>query len=301
MTACGLAHIAPAKAENDFMFVVGNDFHKCPSFIANLLSPRIAQLQTLDPSADTYFVQTRDPDHQFDDFFALGRTGITDVTESNLWFLLSIVSELRNSELCASLLKALTTNETLSTFYERFGTSGVADGFADEAIEFLAHHFSELDPRFLDVLPISTLARILHHPSLKLVSEYSLYRFVRSQKDDPGSGAGCHSATFHEGQVPQYPWYAVMDCILENENGADSADNPAVSISGTNEVYSFNSFHRDISGLRASALGSKSELHPHPFGGTVDLPLIRSPDIQDSTVLWMGLSEITSRHPTHFP
>jgi hypothetical protein len=183
LTASGMANIATSKTENDFSFLVGDTAYSCPWFVANFLSPRVAHLHSIDPSVDQFVIKTDDPDHQFKEILSFGRGLAVDVNETNRAFLASVASELGNYELYFALHEPFQTNLQVSTFCELFPPCDIGEALPEKAVEYLAEHFHDLESSFLNEFPISGLTQILSHPSLRLLSEDSLYEFLSSHFD----------------------------------------------------------------------------------------------------------------------
>jgi hypothetical protein len=75
LSARGLASIQFRDDANDFEFIVGESGsrHRCPWFIADFLSPRIAALHAVDNMICSYRVETDDERGEFANFISLGR------------------------------------------------------------------------------------------------------------------------------------------------------------------------------------------------------------------------------------
>jgi hypothetical protein len=74
-------------------------------------------------------------------------------------------------------------NLSISKFCKEFEDCEMTDDFPERAIEFLSSQFFEIDSSFLKGLPISILIRILSNSSLKVETEDSLYKMIRSQNE----------------------------------------------------------------------------------------------------------------------
>jgi hypothetical protein len=95
----GMTNITPAKSENDFTCIVGQDTYQCPWFVADFLSPRIGQIHSIDPTLNEIVIKAEDSDHEFEEFLHFGDGFGIEVNETNRHFLLSTGSELGNFEL----------------------------------------------------------------------------------------------------------------------------------------------------------------------------------------------------------
>jgi hypothetical protein len=192
LSAAGLANIAASQFENDFAFIVGGERHECPRFAAAFLSPRIARLQSSDPSFCEFEIKTADRCGEFGDFLSLGRSGSVSVTSENIDFFVSIAGELENSELYLLLRGSVGDSATVSSFWDRFQDSGFFESplISSDVISFIASHFCDFDRSFLRRLPISTLILVLSHESLTIASEDLLYDFVISLFDVESTNDG---------------------------------------------------------------------------------------------------------------
>jgi hypothetical protein len=70
LSTSGLSNI---RMQNDFDFIVGGSHHRCPSFVADFLSPKIARLHNADPTIDNFVISASDRHGDFDSFVSLGR------------------------------------------------------------------------------------------------------------------------------------------------------------------------------------------------------------------------------------
>jgi hypothetical protein len=180
LSSTGLSNLAAPKLRNDFTFIVGEDSHKCPWFVADFLSPKIAQLHFTDSSIDEFVIETEDTEKQFGEFLAFGRGSSVRVMESNLSFLVSIACELSNFELYFALLDHFSENVAISTLCEHFRSFSVLDCLPVHAVQYLASHFFEIPVLFLNELPFTILVQILSSECLKIISEDSLFEFILS-------------------------------------------------------------------------------------------------------------------------
>jgi hypothetical protein len=90
LSANGLANITVRDDMNDFEFVVGQSRHRCPSFVADFLSPRISALHAADCTLNEFRISTEDAENSFASFLSLGRGLGVSVTSSNRDFFVSL-------------------------------------------------------------------------------------------------------------------------------------------------------------------------------------------------------------------
>jgi hypothetical protein len=55
----GLSSVGASKAESDFAFIGGDETYRCPRFVADFISPKVARLHGLDSSISASSVETR--------------------------------------------------------------------------------------------------------------------------------------------------------------------------------------------------------------------------------------------------
>jgi hypothetical protein len=86
LSAKGLAHIPESESRNDFEFIIGNSRYRCPSLIADFLSPLLCRLHSVDETGRSFRISTKDEYSQFSDFLNLGRGFPLFVNASNRSF-----------------------------------------------------------------------------------------------------------------------------------------------------------------------------------------------------------------------
>jgi hypothetical protein len=177
----GLKNIPASACPSDFEFLVDGVSHRCPSIIADFLSPAIARLHSSDPSISEYSVQTPDPHQQFNSFLSLGLGSPITITPGNRAFLISLTRELQNAELYRLLFGTVDSPLTLSSAVDQIADSGFPDFLSERSIDFLATNFAELSVSELSAIPIDALTAILGHDGLKLSTEDALFDFLESQ------------------------------------------------------------------------------------------------------------------------
>jgi hypothetical protein len=99
LSANGLANIPLRDDMKDFEFVVGQSRHRCPSLVADFLSPRISALHAADCTLNEFRISTKDAGDSFASFLSLGRGLGVSVNSSNRDFFISLSEELMNDEL----------------------------------------------------------------------------------------------------------------------------------------------------------------------------------------------------------
>jgi hypothetical protein len=179
LSANGLANI---QTQNDFEFIIGESHHRCPSFIADFLSPKLARLHAIDPTINKFVISTSDRHCDFDSFLSLGRGNAISISSSNRDFMVSLSSELENRELSFlifnSTLKGIEI--TRENVFQHLSDFSHFDSDFTHEIAFIASHFHEFSKSELSSLSLSILSEILSSNELKITSEDQLYEVVWS-------------------------------------------------------------------------------------------------------------------------
>jgi hypothetical protein len=181
LTTKGLGHLPPNCYENDFAFIVGGLEYRCPCFLADFLSPRVARLRSNDPTIREFTIDVSDPNSEFSSLFSILSGSPFILQRSALDFFLKIARELSNVELFKSL-SAIRGDDSVNLVEELRFLSEIGDDFDLESlVDKCSSSFFELPESSLGELSVSLLVSILSSPSLRLVSEGNLYQFVKNQ------------------------------------------------------------------------------------------------------------------------
>ena len=167
----------------DFTFIVNNKEFKTSHLIAELLSSKICQMHSNDPTSDTYIINT---EHQGDFQQILNLVDFNQVTlqTADLEFLLEVIESLGNNsiELTGTMDNVELTADNVFTLiqnhekFPKFYSNQIV-----REIEFIASHFNELAETCNDKLKglsFDTLLRVLSDDKLKLNDEDQLLNFA---------------------------------------------------------------------------------------------------------------------------
>jgi hypothetical protein len=177
LSAQGLKNIRFEKYENDFTFVVGGFRHSCPRFVAEFISPRVRRLHSIDETISMIDIGVDDVGGEFSQLLS----GSIDVSDSTKSFLKSIATALENPELYLGVQEGLSVCNIIGRLLY---LSSFESDIRSE-VEFFASHFNEIidhqkgDYKKFMKVGTSTISAILSSSSLKVVSEDSVYEFVR--------------------------------------------------------------------------------------------------------------------------
>ena len=179
------------SSDSDFEFVFGEDkVCRVHSVLAEFLSPKVAGIRKCDPLYSFCKVNDSALFNVFESLVSSLRSGKTlRVEQSNFPALLRLSQELKNDDLCSSLLKMINTESLClkeAILLLRVGIdigppSSVRFG---KLREFIASRFSELEDKTLDDLDLETSQVLLSSTSLQIADEDSVYDFVRSHSEN---------------------------------------------------------------------------------------------------------------------
>ena len=157
--------------------------------LADFLSPKISRLRRSDASTDQFIFEDRSDCayHAFTELLSHVVEGRTlHVSSSNFEGLVRVACELENEEIFSFLLSMidlarLDVNKALSLL----GIEKVKSRYP-ALVELVASNFEEISHQNLLDVSLETAALILSHPSLRVLSEDSVYNSVRLRAEhDP--------------------------------------------------------------------------------------------------------------------
>jgi hypothetical protein len=163
--------IATTRADDDFRFLCGGKTYGCPSDIAHLLCPKLRDLTATDSTIGELSLEAADPNSGFDDFLALGRSGMASFAENDRPFLLCLAKELKNYQLYSQILSTITDSPTLLT---SVSTIAFREEDCHVELEFIATHFDEMMAGLFAELSFEVAFSVLSSPSLSIGSEDGL-------------------------------------------------------------------------------------------------------------------------------
>jgi hypothetical protein len=178
LSAKGLQRIEQVNHENDFAFIVGDERYPCPSFIAELLSPRITSLRSQDITLNEFSIETEETNKYFGNLLSVATGREVSLLENELRFVRSVCGELWNSELFEKTLKEKEGDITEEELRARLDFISGLGGSCSCDIGVVSSHFYELSVSDFDRLSPWVLESILRDPSLVLQDEDSLFEIV---------------------------------------------------------------------------------------------------------------------------
>jgi hypothetical protein len=174
----GLSRVPVSGSRSDFEFIVGEATYRCPSVIADFLSPVIADLHSMNETISHFVIDTKNSQSDFNSFFGLAHELPVIVTESNREFLESVCKELLNAELYEKITKAVGGELSVANVASRVKCLKEFGGNYKEEIEFLASHFHEISSSDIENLNFEIFAEVIGRPGLKVEDEDCLYDLI---------------------------------------------------------------------------------------------------------------------------
>jgi hypothetical protein len=181
LSARGLANIQEKGEYNDFEFIVGESRYRCPWFIADFLSPRIAQLYSIDNTIRSFIIGTKDTKNEFTTFRSLGHGDEIHANDGDRDFYELLVDELENQELSGIIFETGQEEMRIKIAIRRLGHNLCLNDDCSKLIEFIVSHFE--DDNFVKLREVKEMnldiwSRILSSESLKIESEDWPYKMI---------------------------------------------------------------------------------------------------------------------------
>ena len=169
----------------DFSFIVNGEEFKTSMLISDLLSPKICQIQSNDPTFCVFYIDTQSKGN-FSNILNLLNFNQNPIPENELPFVLEVIKIIGNESIeyhdqskpieitVDNVFSLIQQHEDFPSFYFK--------RLSDE-IDFISSHFSEICEDHIEelkTLHLETLMRILSNSKLQLLNEDQLLTFVNS-------------------------------------------------------------------------------------------------------------------------
>jgi len=181
LSASGLTNAPFAQLEADCRLIAGGVRYPFPRVVADFVSPRVAQLHRTDATADSYTLESADPETLFPDVLALGFGHDVAVTATNRTFLRALAEDLGNSELAELVGDPGSGSVTADNVIGRIPRKGRLGLSATAEADWLARNLCDVP--VLEQLGVDDSHGILSRECLTLVDENWLARFVIARMD----------------------------------------------------------------------------------------------------------------------
>lgn len=174
--------------KKDFSFIVNGEEFPTSRFIADLLSPKISQLHSIDSTSDNFIIETQETG-DFSVFLNLINFDHNNIPESELPFISEVIKIL-NSDTIKVHSPNNSNTLTLNNVFGRLENHLKNDKFfkqeIESEIEFISSQFFEINEddeeqiKQMSQLPLNILNSILNSPKLQLKAEDQLLKVVNS-------------------------------------------------------------------------------------------------------------------------
>jgi hypothetical protein len=183
----GLKNVAVRDSCDEFTFIVGGHRYPCSSSLAQFLSPRVAELHSVDDMIDEIRIGVEDPDELFGVVLEAVRGGSITVDSAYRLMFWAICTALWNLELYESICGQLGSEVMMENVIDRLRFLWATRCDIYTELEFIASHFCDFlcRPDALKALPFLMISEIIGHGSLRLDSENGLYDFISKGTETP--------------------------------------------------------------------------------------------------------------------
>jgi hypothetical protein len=176
----GLANVAFRGWSDDFTFIIGDHRYRCPSSVAQFLSPRVSELNSIDATISELRLEVDDRDELFGSVLQAAKGNSIAVDSDHRGTLEAICATLWNSELCKSVYLELGGEVTVKSVTDPLQFLSGSRSNPSTELEFIASHFYDFLYRRdrLKALSFSMIYEILGHGSLRIDSEDGRSDFI---------------------------------------------------------------------------------------------------------------------------
>jgi hypothetical protein len=180
LSARGLANVAVRDWSDEFTFIIGDHRCRCPSSVAQFLSPRVSELQSIDATISELRLEVEDRDGLFGSVLEAAAGDRIAVDSAHRRTFAEICAALWNSELYRFVDPELGDEVTMENVVDRLQLLSATRCDISTELDFITSHFSDFlcHRDALNALPFSRIYAILSRESLRLESEDGLYDFI---------------------------------------------------------------------------------------------------------------------------
>jgi hypothetical protein len=178
LSAIGLQRIEKNNYEKDFVFLVGDKEYRCPTIIADYLSPRVSSLRSQDETLSEFRLQTEDPEGCFERVLSIGYGHEVEFRAEETTFVRAIFQELLNYDLFQLTDERVEGEFEKEELVPRLEFLSEVQETSGENIHVLASHFHQFSGTDLEQLSVSVLEAILSDPGIVLEDEDALFHVI---------------------------------------------------------------------------------------------------------------------------
>lgn len=169
--------------ERNFSFIVNGEEFKTTHVISDLLSPKISQIHSTDPTFDSFIINTRARGN-FSRILNLANFQTYNIPENEIPFVAEVFQILENESIAFNGQDQTTeiTNENVLSLIENHDRYGIFySRLLSDEIDYISAHFFELcedNQQQLAQLSSITIERIINNNKLRLKDEDQLLTFI---------------------------------------------------------------------------------------------------------------------------
>ena len=169
--------------DKDFVFVVNGEEFKTNKIVSDLLSKKICQIHTIDPTFDRFTINTTKKG-DFSTILDLINFQENSLSEEELPFVLEVIENLGNDSIkCikSQQKRELTNDNVFEELQKHEKYRNFFESEYEEEIEFVSSTFNDqIDSKeeILEKLDIHTIIRIISSQNLRILDEDQLLRFI---------------------------------------------------------------------------------------------------------------------------
>ena len=177
LTGTSLRSVPFTLHPETFTFVTDDGTYSCSVFAAELLSPKVCRLRSVDITLSEYHVTTRSEDGLFRKLLKAATGEALEIREQDVRQFVALCRELENIDLLSQIPKwdELSVENAVEFLEEKVAAH---DTDLEREVEFIAEHFYEIDDATLDKFKVDVISQILAHKKLTLLNEDTLFEFV---------------------------------------------------------------------------------------------------------------------------
>lgn len=167
----------------DFTLIVNQEEFHTTKIISDLLSPKICQIHTVDPTFNSYTIKTTNQGH-FSYILDLFKFESESIPQNELPFISEILENFQNNKISITLPKReqeITLDNIIDLIKLHESNQYFYVQYLSEEIDFITKHFYELteeQEEKLHELSIDTLEKILSHNEIQLRDENQILNFL---------------------------------------------------------------------------------------------------------------------------
>ena len=176
-----LKRIVSLNLENDFKFIIDNNYYYLPSALAENLSKAVYELHLVDVSITSFLIKDVDDSKLYFELFMELASGFEiEINQDNCLFLLIVSSLIKNDEIFYEAEKIYEIRHPITELnvFSRINKKDEVKVFTYNEIAFVSEYFWKLDPYLIFQMSFLNLSQVLSHPKLKVISENWLFQII---------------------------------------------------------------------------------------------------------------------------